>query len=83
MVTALQIVTSQNSNGPSRDWLYYRKEFSGEDRRLISGLRQQFKEENISKGKELLDRYCKAKGLVMSKYMKPEYQKKMYAQVWT
>ena len=69
------IVTSQNSNGPSRDWLSIVKSSQAKTK-INQWFKTQFKEENISKGKELLDRYCKAKGLVMSKYMKPEYQKK-------
>lgn len=68
------IVTSQNSNGPSRDWLSIVKSSQAKTK-INQWFKTQFKEENISKGKELLDRYCKAKGLVMSKYMKPEYQK--------
>ena len=69
------IVTSQNSNGPSRDWLSIVKSSQAKTK-INQWFKTQFKEENISKGKELLDRYCKAKALVMSKYMKPEYQKK-------
>ena len=69
------IVTSQNSNGPSRDWLSIVKSSQAKTK-INQWFKTQFKEENISKGKELLDRYCKAKGLVISQYMKPEYQKK-------
>ena len=71
----IEIITSQNSQGPSRDWLSIVKSSQAKTK-INQWFKTQFKEENISKGKELLDRYCKAKGLVMSKYMKPEYQKK-------
>ena len=71
----IEILTSQNSKGPSRDWLNIVKSTQARNK-INQWFKTQFKEENISKGKELLDRYCKAKGLVMSKYMKPEYQKK-------
>ena len=76
------IVTSQNSNGPSRDWLSIVKSSQAKTK-INQWFKTQFKEENISKGKELLDRYCKAKGLVMSKYYEARIPEKMYAQVWT
>ena len=70
----IEIITSQNSNGPSRDWLSIVKSSQAKTK-INQWFKSQFKEENILKGKELIDKYCKAKGLVLSDYMKPEYLK--------
>ena len=72
----VSIITSQNSAGPSRDWLNIVK--SPQARTKINQwFKSQFKEENIQKGKDLIDKYCKSKGLEFSDYAKPEYQKKV------
>lgn len=69
------IITSQNSKGPSRDWLSIVR--SSQARQKINQwFKSQFKEENISKGKEMIERYAKSKGLNLTLYNKPEYQKK-------
>ena len=57
----LEIMTSQNSKGPSRDWLKIVK--SSQARTKINQwFRKQFKEENIVAGKEMLEVYAKEKG---------------------
>ena len=71
----VEIITSQNSNGPSRDWLSIVKSSQAKTK-INQWFKSQFKEENIVKGRELIERYCKAKGLVLANYTKPEYQKK-------
>ncbi len=69
----VEIITSGNSKGPSRDWLTIVK--SGQARSKINQwFKQEFKEENISKGKELLVQYCKSKGYNYTDYSKPELQ---------
>ena len=60
----VEVITSQNCKGPSRDWLNIVKS-------------TQAKEDNILRGKEMVDRYCKAKGIVYSDINKPEYQDKV------
>lgn len=39
-------------------------------------VKQELKEDNILKGKELITNYCKTKGIVLSDIMKPENQEK-------
>ncbi len=39
--------------------------------------KQQNKEENIVKGRELIEKYCKAKGIVLNDILKPEYMEKV------
>ena len=68
----VEIVTSQNSKGPSRDWLKIVKSTQAKNK-INQWFKAQFKEENIVKGKELLAAYCKSKGVVLSNLLKPEY----------
>lgn len=71
----VEIITSQNSNGPSRDWLSMVKSSQAKTK-INQWFKSQFKEENIQKGRDLIDRYSKSKGINLADYMKPEYQKK-------
>lgn len=69
----IEIITSQNSKGPSRDWLNVVKSTQAKNK-INQWFRNEFKEENIIKGKELLVASAKAKGIVFSDINKPEYQ---------
>ncbi len=69
----IEVVTSQNSKGPSRDWLSIAKSTSTKNK-INQWFRHELKEENISKGKELLIEYCKSKGLDYFIIARPEYQ---------
>ena len=68
----VEIITSQNSRGPSRDWLSIVKSTQAKNK-INQWFRSQYKEENIVKGKELLNSYCKAQGIVISDLVRPEY----------
>ena len=70
----VEIVTSQNSRGPSRDWLSVVKSAQARNK-INQWFKQEFKEDNISRGKELLLQYCKTKGYNYSDYAKPEMLK--------
>ncbi len=72
----VEIITSQNSKGPSRDWLNLVKTTQARSK-INQWFKHQFKEENIVKGKELLEKYCKSKSINLPKLMKPEYLKKV------
>ena len=67
----VEIITSQNSKGPSRDWLSIVKSAQARNK-INQWFKQEFKEDNISRGKELLSQYCKAKGYNLATYSKPE-----------
>ena len=72
----IEIITSQNAKGPSRDWLSIVA--SGQAKNKINQwFRNQSKEENIAKGKELLLASAKAKGYEFSKLNVPEYHEKI------
>ena len=72
----IEILTSQNSKGPSRDWLNLVKSTQAKNK-INQWFRNEFKEENIQKGKELLAAYCKAKSINLSDLNHPEYQEKV------
>lgn len=68
----IEIMTSQNSKGPSRDWLNVVKSTQAKNK-INQWFRNELKEENIVKGKEMLTAYCKTKAVNMQEIMKPEY----------
>ena len=68
----IEILTSQNSKGPSRDWLSIVKSTQAKNK-INQWFKKEFKEENIVRGKEMLATYCKAKGFVLSDLMKLKY----------
>ena len=71
----VDIITSQNSKGPSRDWLNIVKSAQARNK-INQWFKQELKEDNIIKGKELILNYCKGKGIVFSDINKPEYVEK-------
>ena len=68
----IEIITSQNSKGPSRDWLKIVKSTQAKNK-INQWFKHELKEDNIIKGKEALQNYCKAKGIMLSNIVKPEY----------
>lgn len=68
----IEILTSQNSKGPSRDWLNIVKSTQAKNK-INQWFKHEFKEENIIRGKELIAAYCKSKSLTQADLMKPKY----------
>ena len=68
----IEILTSQNSSGPSRDWLKTVKSTQAKNK-INQWFKLQFKDDNIIKGRELLLVYCKSKGIDQTQIMRPEY----------
>lgn len=68
----VEILTSQNSKGPSRDWLNVVKSTQARNK-INQWFKNELKEDNIEKGKELVTTYCKAKAINQSDIMRPEY----------
>ena len=56
----IEIITSQNSQGPSRDWLKVVKSTQAKNK-INQWFRSELKEENIQHGKDLIAAYAKAK----------------------
>ena len=67
----VEIITSQNSRGPSRDWINIVKSAQAKSK-INQWFKTELKEDNIVKGKDMLTAYCKAKGIVISDITKPE-----------
>ena len=69
----IEILTSQNSKGPSRDWLNIVKSTQAKNK-INQWFKKQFKEENIVRGKELITSYCRSKNIELLNILKPKYQ---------
>ncbi|MBR4719148.1 MAG: bifunctional (p)ppGpp synthetase/guanosine-3',5'-bis(diphosphate) 3'-pyrophosphohydrolase [Lachnospiraceae bacterium] len=70
----IEIITSQNSKGPSRDWLNIVKSTQAKNK-INQWFKNQLKEENISKGREMMAEYCKTHNIDPACINKPEYQR--------
>ena len=68
----IEILTSQNSKGPSRDWLNVVKSAQAKSK-INQWFKNELKEDNIVRGKELLSNYCKSKSINLSELQKSEY----------
>ena len=68
----IEIITSDNSKGPSRDWLKFVKSTSAKNK--INGwFKKEQKSENIEKGKELIEKEIKRIGISYSELFKNQY----------
>ena len=72
----IEIITSQNCKGPSRDWLSLVKSTQAKNK-INQWFKNELKEDNIVRGKDLIDRYCKAKGINWPDLNKPEFMDKV------
>ena len=68
----VEIITSDNSKGPSRDWLKFVKSTSAKNK-ILSWFKKAQKAENIEKGKELIERELKRIGFSHADLFKTEY----------
>ena len=68
----IEILTSQNSKGPSRDWLNIVKSTQAKNK-INQWFKKELKEDNILKGKDMLNQYAKTKGFKPGIYTKPQY----------
>ena len=69
----VEIITSQNSKGPSRDWLKVVKSTQAKNK-INQWFKQELKEDNILKGKDMLVQYAKVKAITLGNILKPKYQ---------
>ena len=72
----VEIITSQNSKGPSMDWLSVVKSSQAKTK-INQWFRQENKTDNIQRGKDAMAAYCKTKGIVLSNLLLPELQEKV------
>ena len=68
----VEIITSDTSKGPSRDWIKIVKSTSAKNK-IIQWFKKAEREENIAKGKDILDKEIKKIGMSHSDLFKPEW----------
>ena len=68
----IEIITSQNSNGPSMDWLKIVKSSQAKNK-INQWFRNAYKEDNIVKGREMVERYLKAHNINCPQMFEPQY----------
>ena len=68
----VEIITSDKSKGPSRDWLKFIKSTSAKNK-ILAWFKKAQKAENIEKGKDLIDKELKRIGFSHTNLFKPEY----------
>ena len=68
----IEILTSDNSKGPSQDWLKFVKSSSAKNK-ILQWFKKERKTENIEKGKEAIEKELKRIGIDYSELFKVEY----------
>lgn len=68
----VEIITQQNSKGPSRDWLKIVKTAQAKAK-IRNFYKKELKEENIANGKQMLEYEAKRQSVSLSSLMKTEY----------
>ena len=68
----VEIITSDKSTGPSRDWLKFVKSSTAKNK-IQQWFKKALREENIIKGKEAIEKEIKRIGLTHSDLFKPEW----------
>ena len=68
----IEIITSNTSNGPSRDWLKFVQSAQARNK-INQWFRHERKDDNIIKGKELLSAYCRPRGYDFNELAKTPY----------
>ena len=69
----IEILTSPSSKGPSLDWLTIARSASTRNK-INQWFKRENKDDNISKGRELIISYAKGHGMQLSDLVKPPYQ---------
>lgn len=73
----VEILTSASSKGPSRDWLNIVKTADARQKIKLF-FKQELKEENIKKGKVILEETIKDKGYATEKLLQPKFLDEVY-----
>ena len=68
----VEIITSDQSKGPSRDWLKFVKSSRARNK-ILSWFKKTQREENIEKGKDLIEKELKKIGVKYDDLFKPEF----------
>ena len=73
----VEVVTSSSNKGPSRDWLNMVKTASARSK-IRAWFRKELKEDNIRKGKDMLEKEAKRLGYELNDLMRQEWLKPLY-----
>ncbi len=77
----IEIITSQNSQGPSRDWLKMVKSTQAKNK-INQWFKKELKEDNILKGKDMLAQYAKIqRRTAADRNSRARYHGSSYAQI--
>lgn len=68
----VEIITSASAKGPSRDWLRFVKTSQAKSK-IKAFFKKELKEDNIRRGKEMLDKEAKIRGYVLGNLMLPKW----------
>ncbi len=68
----VEILTQKKGNGPSRDWLKFVKSTQAKNK-IKHWFKKERREENIEKGKEMLEREIRRSGFRIPELMNPEW----------
>ena len=68
----IEIMTSQNSRGPSMDWLKIVKSAQAKNK-INQWFKSQNRDDNIARGREAFQQYCRGKGINVSDITKPQF----------
>ena len=73
----VEILTSNTSRGPSRDWLNIVKTPQARNK-IRTWFKKEYKDENIEKGQDMLEEAAKRSGFTLGELLKPDWLQKVF-----
>ena len=72
----IEVITSQNTKGPSRDWLSLVKSTQAKNK-INQWFKNESKDDNVARGREYLLNYCKTKNIDIHSMLTTDYQEEL------